>query len=203
MQAIHAPLIRQSGITHVLYVERFSSRERASIVVAGGQRVRVYELLNTSSDNSQSIGTSDGVKEGGLKLRKVYDQVWGGDVTGLASVRTVASAVDGRERVVVGFGGKVSLFLLFAVGFFEWAVVGWGDLVRGSLGEEGRASDRGTSHENHPSSVRESPGKRQDVFSSVPQRHGPKGFPSRRAQSYAQRGRSIYPRSPRTLRREA
>jgi hypothetical protein len=108
MQAIHAPLIRQSGITHVLYVERFSSRERASIVVAGGQRVRVYELLNTSSDNSQSIGASDGVKEGGHKLRKVYDKVWGGDVTGLASVRTVASAVDGRERVVVGFGGKVS-----------------------------------------------------------------------------------------------
>lgn len=94
MQAIHAPLIRPSGITHALHIPRFSSATCASIVLAGGQRVRVYELA-------------------GKRLRKVYDQVWGGDVTGLACVRTVGSVADGRERVVVGFGGKVRfLFLL-------------------------------------------------------------------------------------------
>lgn len=43
----------------------------------------------------------------GKRLRKVYDQVWGGDVTGLGCVRTVGSVADGRDRIVVGFGGKV------------------------------------------------------------------------------------------------
>jgi hypothetical protein len=192
MQAIHAPLIRQSGITYVLYVERFSSRERASIVVAGGQRVRVYELLNTS-DNSQSIGASDGVKEGGLKLRKVYDQVWGGDISGLASVRTVASAVDGRERVVVGFGGKVSLSFLV---FFEWSVGRWGDCGARDFGEEAMASDRGTSHENHTSSsVSTRYPEKREMDPQVPQRHGPKGFLPE--EPYRPRRRSVYPRSRR------
>ncbi|GHJ84497.1 hypothetical protein NliqN6_0899 [Naganishia liquefaciens] len=85
MQAIHAPLIRQSGITHVLALSRFSSQECPSIVVAGGQRVRVYEVA-------------------GKGLRRVYDQVWGGEVEGLARVKG-----EGGERVVVGFGGKLAL----------------------------------------------------------------------------------------------
>lgn len=109
MQAIHAPLVRQSGVTHVLHVPTFSSDQRASIVLAGGQRVRVYEVARSSTD-------------GKPRLRKVYDEVWGGDVTGLAMVRTVASGVDGRERVVVGFGGKVSsvsFFLLRIIRFLR------------------------------------------------------------------------------------
>lgn len=126
MQAIHAPLIRQSGITHVLHVSSFSSRERASVVVAGGQRVRVYEVLDHSTHDNP-IGTTDNSKQKQAgRLRKVYDQVWGGDVTGLASVRTVASGVDGRERVVVGFGGKVSSLCI--------------SVVRGILGR-GRVAD--------------------------------------------------------------
>lgn len=81
MQAIHAPLVAPTAITHATWIPEFLDGA-GGLVVAGGGRVRVYDET----------------------LRRVYDQSWGGEVRGLEGVRLVG----GRAGLVVGFGGKVS-----------------------------------------------------------------------------------------------
>jgi hypothetical protein len=106
MQAIHAPLIPQTGITHVLFLRQFTASAKfdnevvGNVVVAGGERVRVYDLLVSRQEKGEAKG---------LRMRKVWDQRGAGEVTGLQSVRLVGAE---GEKVVVAWGAKVSIFIL-------------------------------------------------------------------------------------------
>ncbi|KAJ9115995.1 hypothetical protein QFC24_006836 [Naganishia onofrii] len=100
MQAIHAPLIPQTGITHVLFLRQFTASAKfdnevvGNVVVAGGERVRVYDLLVSRQEKGEAKG---------LRMRKVWDQRGAGEVTGLQSVRLVGTE---GEKVVVAWGAK-------------------------------------------------------------------------------------------------
>lgn len=106
MQAIHAPLIPQTGITHALFLRQFTASAKfdkevvGNVVVAGGERVRVYDLLLPSTRQGEE-------NRDGLRMRKVWDQRGAGEVTGLKGVRLVGG--DG-DKVVVAWGAKVSLW---------------------------------------------------------------------------------------------
>ncbi|KAJ9120594.1 hypothetical protein QFC22_002523 [Naganishia vaughanmartiniae] len=108
MQAIHAPLIPQTGITHVLFLRQFTASAKydkqvvGNVVVAGGERMRVYDLLLSSTH-----GEADGKEaRNGLRMRKVWDQRGAGEVTGLQSVKLVGGE---GEKVVVAWGAKLSI----------------------------------------------------------------------------------------------
>ncbi|KAJ9105514.1 hypothetical protein QFC21_001885 [Naganishia friedmannii] len=105
MQAIHAPLIPQTGITHVLFLRQFTASAKydeeviGNVVVAGGERVRVYDLVLPSTRQKNGTGN-------GLRMRKVWDQRGAGEVTGLQGVRLVGGE---GEKVVVAWGAKLSI----------------------------------------------------------------------------------------------